>query len=74
MPLRLDEIHPSPPPHLENEILLKRVDLMTVNAKFEAARMGEEGTVWAVTIEKLKRSVLNSLAGPSKKIETVRHD
>ncbi|MBI5585400.1 MAG: hypothetical protein HY892_16435 [Deltaproteobacteria bacterium] len=64
-----------PIPHpLENEVLMKRVDLMAVNAKFEAARTGEEGAIWAITIERWKRLVLNSLAGSGKNNRSIRED
>jgi hypothetical protein len=55
-------------------MLMKRVDLMAVNAKFESARMGEEGAIWAVTMERLKRLVLNALAGALKNSRPVRED
>ena len=74
MALRIEEMN-SPLLHpLDNEALMKRVDLMAVNAKFEAARMGEEGAIWAVTIERLKRLVLNSLAGSGKNNPPIRRD
>jgi len=68
------ESNPPISPHLDHEMLMKRVDLMTVNAKFESARTGEEGAIWAVTIEKLKRLVLKALAGTLKNTRPVRED
>jgi hypothetical protein len=68
------EINPSILQQLDHDLLLKRVDLMVVNAKFEAARTGEEGAIWTVTIEKLKRLVLNSLPGSGKNNRAIRED
>jgi len=73
MDLRQENNPPIPPP-LDNELLMKRVDLMAVNAKFESARTGEEGASWAVTMERLKRLVLNALAGTVKNTRPVRED
>ena len=66
------ELNPPIRNHLDHELLLKRVDLMAVNAKFESARMGEEGAIWAVTMDKLKRLVLNSLTGLGKNNRPIR--
>lgn len=74
MALRTEEITPSIAHPLDNEILMKRVDLMAVNGKFEAARTGAEGAIWAITIERLKRLVLNSLAGSGRNSRPVRED
>lgn len=73
MDLRPESNPPIPPP-LDHELLMKRVDLMAVNAKFESARAGEEGASWAVTMERLKRLVLNALAGTVKNTRPVRED
>jgi hypothetical protein len=73
MDLRPESNPPIPPPP-DHEMLMKRVDLMAVNAKFESARMGEEGAIWAVTMERLKRLVLNALAGALKNSRPVRED
>ena len=74
MPLRLEEINRPIPHPLENEALMKRIDLMAVNAKFEAARTGVEGAIWAVTIERLKRVVLHSLTGSGKNNKPIQRD
>jgi hypothetical protein len=66
------EINPPIPNPLDHDLLLKRVDLMAVNAKFEAARMGEKGAIWTVTMDKLRRLVLSSLAGTGKNNRPVR--
>jgi hypothetical protein len=68
------EINPPILQQLDHDLLLKRVDLMAVNAKFEAAREGEEGAIWTVTMEKLKRLVLNSLTGSGKNNRPIRED
>jgi hypothetical protein len=68
------EINPPILQQLDHDLLLKRVDLMAVNAKFEAARTGEEGAIWTFTIEKLKRLVLNSLPGSGKTNRAIRED
>lgn len=66
------ESNPPIPPHLDHEMLMKRVDLMAVNAIFESSGTGEEGASWAVTMERLKRLALKALAGTLKNTRPVR--